>query len=201
VLVSAGTSDIIVQAKAALDGTISDQQAIANVDQAARELALQVRRIVNAGARHVMIASVRNLAVTPWALATGRGDLLQALSTVSVNVDQNQPRSFNDRLKIEIADLGASVLYVETASYVMQIASNPGGSALDNVTGTACTSVDAGEGIGTGTGQVNSRNCTPATVQTGIDYNRWLFADRVYLTPRGHQLLADLLVTRLRERW
>jgi phospholipase/lecithinase/hemolysin len=201
VLVGAGTSDIIVNAKAALDGTITETQALANVDQAAREMAVQVRRMVDAGARHVVIAGVRNLAVTPWSLATGRPDLLQALSSVSTNTGENQPRAFNDRLKIQLSDLGASVLYVEAASYFMQVTSNPAGSALDNVTGTACTSVDAGEGIGTGTGQVNSRNCTPATVQAGIDYNRWLYADRVYFTPRGHQLLGDLVTTRLRERW
>lgn len=203
VLVSAGTSDIIVQAKAALDGTISDAQALANVDQAARDLAVQVRRMVDAGARHVVVAGVRNLAVTPWALSLpdARRPLLQNLSSVSTNTEQNQPRAFNDRLKIQMADLGASVLYVETASYFMQVAGNPGGNALDNVTGTACTSVDAGAGIGTGPGQVNSRNCTPATVQSGIDYNRWLFADRVYFTPRGHQLLGDVVTTRLRERW
>lgn len=203
VLVSAGTSDIIVQAKAALDGAITVDQAEVNVDQAARDLALQVRRIVDAGARHVVIAGVRNLAITPWALMAGptAGDLLQRLSSVSARTDQNQPRAFNDRLKIELADLGSSVLYVETASYFMQIVANPGGNALDNVTGVACTSVDAGAGIGTGTGQVNSRNCTPSTLQAGIDYNRWLFADRVYFTPRGQQLLGDLVTTRVRERW
>ncbi len=201
VLVGAGTSDIIVNAKAALDGRITEAEALANVDQAARDMAVQVRRMVEAGARHVAIAGVRNLAVTPWALATGRGDLLQALSSVSTNTGENQPRAFNDRLKIQLSDLGASVLYVEAASYFMQVTSNPGGSALDNVTGLACTSVDPGEGISTGTGQVNSRNCTPATVQAGIDYNRWLYADRVYFTPRGHQLLGDLVTTRLRERW
>lgn len=204
VLVSAGTSDIIVQAKAALDGTIGDAQALANVDQAARDLAAQVRRMVAAGARHVVVAGVRNLGFTPWALSLpeARRPLLQNLSSLSTNTEQNQPRAFNDRLKIEMADLGASVLYVETASYFMQIVANPGGNALDNVTGMACTSVDAGEGIGTGTGQVNSRNCVPpGDVQAGIDYNRWLFADRVYVTPRGHRLLGDLVVTRLRERW
>lgn len=204
VLVSAGTSDIIVQAKAVLDGAITVDQAEVNVDQAARELAAQVRRMVDAGARHVVVAGVRNLAVTPWGLATGStgSDLLQRLSSVSARTEQNQPRAFNDRLKIQMADLGASVLYVETASYFMQVASNPGGSGLDNVTGMACTSVDAGAGIGTGTGQVNSRECdAPADVQSGIDYSRWLFADRVYFTPRGHQLLGDLVATRLRERW
>lgn len=204
VLVSAGTSDIIVQARAALDGTISDAQALANVDQAARDLAVQVRRMVDAGARHVVIAGVRNLAITPWALSLpeARRPLLQNLSSVSSNTDQNQPRAFNDRLKIQLADLGTSVLYVETASYFMQVVANPGGNALDNVTGMACTSVDAGEGIGTGTGQVNSRLCdAPTDIQAGIDYGRWLFADRVYFTPRGQQLLGDLIITRVRERW
>lgn len=205
VLVSAGTSDVIFQAQAVIDGSISENQALANVDQAARELGAQIRRMVNAGARHVVVAGVRDLGVTPWALETNRSALLESLSSVSVNTGENQPRSFNDRLKIEISDLGASVLYVETASFFRIVAGNPGGSGFDNVTGSACTSRDPvgpGNGIGTGDNQPDSSLCTTATLQPGLtDYNRYLFADRVYLTPRGQQLLAEVAVARIRERW
>lgn len=201
VLVSAGTSDVIVQAQAAIAGSISEDQALINADQAARDLAAQVRRIVNAGARHVVVAGVRNIGVTPWASETGRGPLLQRLSSVSGNTGENQPRAFNERLLVEMADLGSSVLYIETASYFMVVASNPGGNALDNVTEVACTSVDSGAGIGTGANQVNSHDCSTSTLRAGIDYTRWLFADRVYLTPRGQQLLGDVARIKIRERW
>jgi phospholipase/lecithinase/hemolysin len=201
VLVSAGTSDVIVQAKAAMDATITADQALVNTDQAARDLAVQIRRMVAAGARHVVVAGVRNLAGAPWAFETGQGPLLEMLSSVSTRTGESEPRAFNDRLKIEIADLGANVLYVETASYFMLVAASPASNNLDNATGYACTSVDSGAGIGTGANQVNSRNCTTGTLQAGIDYNRWLYADRVYLTPRGNQLLGDLVVARMRERW
>ncbi|HEY0823276.1 MAG TPA: SGNH/GDSL hydrolase family protein [Ramlibacter sp.] len=202
VLVSAGTSDVIAEGQAVIEGRITEDQALVNVDRAARDLGAQVRRLVNAGARHVVIAGVRNLGVTPWALETGRAALLESLSSVSARTGENEPRAFNDRLKIEIADLGASVLYVETASYFMLVANNPGSNGLDNTTGYACASVDAGGGIGTGPNQVNSALCTPSTLQPAVaDYNRWLFADRVYLTPRGQQLLGELMVNQIRERW
>lgn len=199
VLVSAGTSDVITQGQAVIEGRITEDQALVNADQAARELATQVRRIVEAGARHVVVAGVRNLGSTPWAAETGRGEMLQSLSSVSVRTGENQPRAFNDRLKIQIADLGASVLYVETASFFMEAAAS---GEFPQPNAYACASSDAGAGIGTGAGQVNSSLCTPATLAAGAtSYNTFLFADRVYLTPRGQQLLGDLVVTRTRERW
>ena len=64
-----------------------------------------------------------------------------------------------------------------------------------------CTSVDPGPGIGTGAGQVNSNLCTPNTIAAGLDYTLYLFADRVYPTPRGHQLFGDYAYDRIRNRF
>jgi outer membrane lipase/esterase len=43
--------------------------------------------------------------------------------------------------------------------------------------------------------------CSPSTVVPGSDYARYMFADRVYPTPRGHQLLGDFALNRIRKRW
>ena len=203
VIVSAGTSEVIVQAKAAIDGTISEAQAQQNVQQAADELAAQVRRLVTAGAKHVAVVGPYNLGRSAWAVETGRSALLERLSAVSGNTGANQPRSFNERLLISMVDLGASVLYVDAALEYNLVTANPGGSGFELTNGNTavCTSVDPGPGIGTGAGQVNSNLCTPATVTAGADYSKFLFADRVYPTPRGHVIFGDFAFNRIRERW
>ncbi|HET8748365.1 MAG TPA: SGNH/GDSL hydrolase family protein [Ramlibacter sp.] len=203
VIVSAGTSDVIVQAQAVLDGTITEAQAQQNVQQAAAELAAQVRRLVDAGAQHVAVVGPYNLGRSGWARETKQEGLLQRLSAVSGNTGANEPRSFNERLLISMVDLGANVLYIDAALEFNVITSSPGAEGFDfnDAESVACTSIDPGPGIGTGAGQVNSNLCTPSTIRAGADYNRFLFADRVYPTPRGHRVFGEFALDRIRDRW
>jgi phospholipase/lecithinase/hemolysin len=203
VLVSAGTSEVIVQAKAVMDGTITEAQAQQNVQQAATELAAQVRRLVDAGARHVVVAGPYNMGRSAWATEIGQPALLERLSAVSGNTGANQPRSFNERLLISMVDLGADVLYVDAALEFNLVTANPGNSGFElaNATSVVCTSVDPGPGIGTGPNQVNSNLCTPSTLVAGADSSKFLFADRVYPTPRGQVIFGDFAFTRIRDRW
>lgn len=190
VILSAGTSDVIVQGKAVIDAAQTREQALGAIGQAGRELAAQVRRLVLAGATHVAVVGPYNLGRTVWALETGQASLLEVLSN-----------RFNDQFKVTAEDLGANVLYVDAALYVNLLSGTPTSYDLSNSNAQACTSVDPGPGIGTGTGQVNSNLCTPATLAAGIDPAKYLWADRVYLTPKGHRLLGEYMLNRLRERW
>jgi len=190
VLMSAGTSDLMVQIQAVLAGTQTEDQARANLAQAARDMSAQVRRLLDAGAKHIVVAGPYNLGRSPWANQTGQNALMERLSG-----------RFTDTLLVSMVDLGATVLFIDVALLFNNETGNATGSGLDNVKDPACTSVDAGLGIGTGTGQVNSRLCTTGTLLPGIDYARFLFADRVYPTPRGHQLLGDYALNRVRDRW
>lgn len=189
VLLSAGTSDVIAEAQASFTGAQSNEQTEANITAAAQALAGQIRRLVAAGATHVVVVGPLNLGRSPWAVETGRGDALEAAT-----------RRFNQQLLVSIADMGKTVLYVDAELQFNLYTAEPGSYSLENVTQPACNSVDPGPGIGTGAGQVNSRLCTPATV-VSADYLRYLFADRVYPTPRGHELFGDYAKSRIRDRW
>lgn len=192
VLVNAGTSDLIVQGRAAMEGTQTREQMIANVGQAGRELGAQVRRLVTAGARQVVVAGPYNLGRSPWAKQTGQGGLLEAASI-----------EFNNKFLLAVVDLGENVLYVDAAQQYNVYEANPANHQLSDASTLACTNVDPGEGIGTGPGQVNSLNCTTAdVVQPGTTtYNDFLFADRVYPTPRGQRLFGEHAFNRIKERW
>lgn len=189
VILSAGTSDVISQVKATLDGTQSASQMEANMAQAGRDFAEQVKRLVAAGAKHVVVAGTYNLGRSPWARELNSDALLEPASS-----------AFNQNLLVALVDYGSTVLYVDAALYFNQLTGSSN-SNIANSTDIVCTTVDPSEGIGTGTGQINSRFCTQSTIAPNIDYSTYLFADRVYPTPRGHQLFGDYAAERIRDRW
>lgn len=190
VLVGAGTSDIIAEAAKAIAGTQTNAAAVANAKAAGRALAAQVRRIVNSGAQHVAVAGVYNMAKSPWALQTGQTALLQEMSM-----------GFNDELLVAMVDLGATVLYIDAALEYNLFVGFPGTYSFANVTDPACTSVDAGAGIGTGTGQVNSSLCTASTLVSGATSANFLWADRVYPSGAGQRFFGEYAFSRIRQRW
>ena len=193
VLLGAGTADLVAQAAAVAAGTQTPAQMLAQAQQAGTELGAQSVRLVKAGAKYVVVAGVYNLGRTPWAKGTGQAqvDLLTEASS-----------KFNQALLISIEKSGSNVLYVDAAYYFNLVTGSPSSYAFDNATDPVCTSVDAGNGIGIGAGQVNSALCTTATLRPSVtNYNRYAFADRVYVTPEAHRLFGTYAYDRLHARW
>ena len=101
--------------------------------------------------------------------------------------------AFNDRLLIQIADMGATVLYFDPALFFNLIYNKPTSYPIDNATAPVCTTPDAS-------------TCTLATIQPGADPARWLFADSLYFTPTAQRLwVSDTYLenayTRFKNRW
>lgn len=190
VLVQGGVSDILVQMAAVLAGTQTEAQMTANVRQAGRDMGAQVRRLVQAGGRFVIVTGSYNLGTSPWATAIGRNAFLADVS-----------RFFNEEMLISIVDLGANVLYIDSFFYYNLVTAAPTNFGLQNSVAIACSSVDPGVGIGIGSGQVSSALCTPGTIAAGIDFAQLVFADRVYLTPIAQRLLGDFAFSRVVERF
>lgn len=189
IIVNAGISDILVQSMALIGGSQSSADAIANAGLAGRELGAQIRRLVTAGAKYVVVVGPYDMSRTPWSAASGQGSAIFEASG-----------KFNEELLISIVDLGANVLYVDAAFYFNLVTSTPNNYSFDNAAAAVCNSVDPGPGIGTGAGQVNSSLCTSATVNVA-DYNKYVFADGVYATPQMQRLFGEHAFTRIRERF
>lgn len=189
ILLNAGHSDIIVNAQAAFEGTQTEAEAIAAVTKAGEALGDQVRRLVKAGARHVAVAGAYNLGRSPWAKDRDAEPFLEEIS-----------RKFNDGFKVAAADLGETVLYVDFPEQVNRYEGAPGAYAFEEVDRPVCNSRDPGPGIGTGANQIDSSECTKSTL-INERYDAYLFADRVYLTPRAHRLLGEYFFSRVRNRW
>lgn len=189
VIVGGGISDIVAEMGQLNAGTQTSEQMLADVRQAGRDLGTQVRRLVAAGATHVVVVGTYDLGVSPWAKATGQTSLLSEAST-----------RFNTELLVSIVDLGANALYIDAALLYNLMYNNPAVYSLANSTDPVCNSVDAGVGIGIGAGQVNSALCTTSTV-VDTNYGAYLFADRVYPAPAGHIKFGDYAYSRVRARW
>lgn len=179
VFINGGTSDIVAAVEA--DG-LSDAAKTA-IDAAAKALAAQVRRVVAAGARHVVVIGVHNLCRTPWGYARH----------IEADYEECMPAwAFNNRLLVEIEDMGATTLYFDAALFYNLVEGKPENYAVDNARDAVCTTPDAG-------------TCTPATVRAS-DYNRWLYADGLHFTPALQRLFVngdyvENAYTRFKNRW
>ena len=190
VIVSGGVSDVISGMAAVTAGTQTEAAMVAAARKAGEDLAAQVRRLVAAGAKYVVVTGTYDLSKSPWAKSIGREALLTDASS-----------RFNDGLLVGIVDLGANVLYVDSAYYVNLYTSVPGNYGFNNATTAVCTSVDATNGIGIGAGKVNSALCNSSTLLSGANQAAYVFADSVYLTPSAQRQFGTYAYDRLRARW
>ena len=189
-LLNSGTSDLIAEGARVAAGAQTAEQLAGSARQAGRDLATQVRRLVDAGARFVVVVGPYNLGRSPWATAAGLGTALETASG-----------RFNDDMLVALVDLGDRVLYVDAALQYNLMTAVPAAYELTDSVTPVCTSVDAGPGIGIGAGQVSSALCSPSTVLTGAVYNNYLFADKVYPTPKGQAKFGEYAFQRIRARW
>lgn len=190
ILVQGGIADLIAEAQRELSGQQSAATTDANVAAAGTELGNQVRRLVNAGGKHMVVLGAYNLGRTPWATSRSANARLEALTT-----------RFNNALLVSIVDLGTNVLYIDVALFFNLVTSSPPTYGFTDVVTPLCTSVDPGPGIGIGTNQVSSAICTASTINTSLTPGTTLYADPVYFTPPAHTILGGLVADRLRNRF
>jgi outer membrane lipase/esterase len=185
VIVGAGTSDMVFEA---LKGGNS-AEAQAAMDGHARALAVQVRRLITAGARRIALTGVYDLTSTPyWREASRAGDYSRLAAV------------FNERLLVSLFELGDFVLFTDVRGVVDSLVISPASGDLENVQAAACNSIDPGAGIGLGAGRVNSSLCTATTV-VASNYNKYLWADDLYLTSAAQVYFGDISYSRISQRW
>lgn len=182
VLVSGGISDVYAEVEAS-GGVVTDATR-ANVRQAGVELGQQVRRLVQAGAQHVAMTGVYNMGTTPWGLAYG--------DVVAKDI-ADLSRRFNDAVVIEVTSLSANVLFRDSALIYNLIANEPETFGVDNQTAAVCAVPDA-------------YNCNSGTLLPGVDYEKFMWADSLHLTPRLNRVFGDRsynesLGSQLEDRW
>ena len=194
VLMGAGTSDLVVQAAAVAAGTQTREQMLVQARQAGSDLGAQAQRVVRAGAKYVMVAGTYNLGRTPWA---------EGMGAAQVNLLTDASAELNKALLLGFGSpTNPNILYVDAPYYFNLVTGSPSSYGFENANDPVCTSVDAGNGIGIGAGQVNSALCNTGTLRPSVaNYNRYVFADRVYVTPETQRLFGTYAYDRLVARW
>jgi outer membrane lipase/esterase len=177
VLLGPGIADLVVIGNGAKAGTISSGQALTDAQAAGKAVAVQVKRLVTAGAKHVVVAAAYNLGKSPYATANGLNAVLESASL-----------KLNEAMLIDLVNDGANVLYVDFAFRTNQVINQPGNNSFVSSSAAACTTPTAA-------------TCTPTTIVAGVTYDSYVFADDRYFTPAVQRLLGNYAADRMRGRW
>jgi phospholipase/lecithinase/hemolysin len=175
VFVMAGGNDLLVQLAAVARGG-KPVDAIGEMAKAGLELVLQIRSLISAGAKYIVVVNLPDVSKSPLGLAQGRiqQELMQAMA-----------QTFNAALRRGVQDR-PEVLYVDAYARSRDQSDNPVQYGLTNTTTPACDLSPTKNPLD------SSLVCTTANVIPGA-VDRYQFADTIHPTPYGHQLLADLV--------
>ncbi|MEW5880039.1 MAG: SGNH/GDSL hydrolase family protein [Pseudomonadota bacterium] len=148
--------------------------ALAAMQVAGSELATEVRRLISAGARQVVLVTLPNIADTPFGAAAGTS--AQQLMT-------GMTATFNGALQAGL--VGASgIIFVDINGFTTDAKANPAKYGFVNVTTPACT-------------VPSSIFCTSATLVAPNADSNYLFADSVHPTAGAHRQFARYVIDRI----
>ena len=159
--------------------------ALAHVLAAADVNAAQIRRLREAGARHVVVFNLPDAGLTPYAAALGPA--VQAGLSALVG-------EYNKKLHAGIREREEGVVPVNAHALLGEIAANPGRYGFTSVTGTACGAPDAGSPLSIVCGPEGSPS--PVAYAPGAGETH-LFADRSHPGGAAHAMLASLVTSAL----
>ena len=161
------------------------QNSPGHVLAAAEVNAAQIRRLREAGARHVVVFNMPDASLAPFAVALGS----EAQAGLSALVGQ-----YNEKLYAGIRENEEGVVPINIHAALTALAANPGRYGLTNVTGTACGAPNAMEAVSIKCGPAGSP--FPVTYAPGANQT-YLFADRSHPSGAVHAMLASLVTSTL----
>jgi outer membrane lipase/esterase len=188
-VLSGGLTDLIEEFKSYRDGAISQSVMTANLNSAAQAYVSVVQALLNSGAKRIVVIPPYNLAYTPWGVEIA--DNVDATKTTLYQT----VRAFNDKLLTELSVFdGRNVIYAPMESTLETIVLAPGTYGLSYISTPICSTAAQDptgiNGIGIGTGQINSSRCTTATLTLTATLSAYAFADKIYPTPTLNRYLG-----------
>jgi outer membrane lipase/esterase len=181
-VIDAGIAELAALGQDRINGILASDSALNSAaDTAGRALAAQVRRLTAAGGKHVVIANAPDLGKTPYASTNGRQSAFTAAT-----------RTFNDAIKLALADVTSGVLLIDNEAYVNLLYNDPD-NYFDNSDAKSDTAACS---------TASALDCTQSTLASGVsDYNIYLFADDRHPTPAAHRLIGDNAYNKIKARW
>lgn len=173
-----------------------------SVDTATTNLASGVARLVAAGAEHVVVMPAINMARTPWALTAPNGKSLEDIQKLSITTASVPSlTSFNFLL---LQKLNAAYPQDKKPVYVLDRAGDFNSFAGKfDVDGKTRILNASGIGITADTGFYQPvcptpsliEGCTLASLLSPTNYQTYVFADNINLTPVANRFLADRMLS------
>ena len=178
VLINLPMADVLAAAASVKAGTQTEAAALSQMDAVGKAHVATVRRLIAAGAKYIVVLGVYDLGKSPWAVQQNQAGFMSAAVL-----------RLNDAFKVEAVNLGSNLLYVDAAFLVNRNADNKSGPTYGFIyaTNPVCTTPTA-------------LTCTNTTV-VDTNFNQYLFADAIHLTPNGNRQLGDYAFDQLRARW
>ena len=170
----AGANDVFANLGAFSAGAISAAQLQTNVLGAATTEIAQIQRLMQAGARFIMVFGLPDIGRTPAFAGSSTAGSVSALSA-----------GYNTTLFVGLAAAGIRVIPVDTAALLAEILANPTAFGFTNVTGVACGPFPP---FTTGS---SSLFCHPGNLVAGGADQTFLFADAVHPTSATHRIVAQ----------
>lgn len=165
-----GANDIIYQGLQLKAHKISFAQAKANTAIAAGDLVVIVGRLIDAGARHILVFNGHNIGKSP--VGAKHGILARIFF-------KKEAKVFNKALEAGLAKLdGDDIIYVDLYEFMNKVVKHPGSFGFANAKAVAC-SVEM------------AINCTLETILPGASATTYFFADQVHPTGPGHVALSE----------
>ena len=198
----------VVQTDLAAAGVSTTMQAAANA------LAVQVKRLTDAGAKYVLIVGPPNVGRSPWAATTGNATLFQNLSynTGSGVISMGSEglariqatfgnKTNNPVLFVEISGLvntltdGTNTTFANRTTAVCASTTNTATTVMAKSIGTGLKPVAAAGAVPAG--QLSAALCTTATLG-GADPSTSVYADGVNFTPSMQSQFYSQALARMR---
>ena len=197
-----------------LGGPLTATQINARMQTAAEALAVQIKRLTDAGAKYVLVIGPPNVGRSPWAAETGNATLLQNLS---YNTGSGVTSMGSEGLARIQATFGNktnnSVLFVEISGLVntltdgtnttfanrsSAICASTTSITVGGVTTTiSSTTTDTAQSNGTGTGRLTAALCTVNTLG-GNNPGTFVYADGGNFTPTMQGQFFSQALSRMR---
>ena len=181
----------------------------ASMDTAATNLVAAVKRLTDAGAKHVVVIPAINMARTPWALTAPNGMSLVDIQKLNVTTSTLPSltslnflmlEKFNNAYKQDRKLVYFMDRSVDYNSFAGKFDTN-GSTRIFNVSGMAITP-DTGLYMpicpaATSMVSTDTTFATGCALPSTTNYQTYVFADDINLTPVANRYLADRTVTLL----
>ncbi len=145
----------------------------------------QIRRLQDAGARHVLVFNLPDISKSPYAVNLGPG--VQGALTQLVT-------AYNEGLHAGIRESEDGIVPINVFAFTNELVENPGTYGFLNATGTACGEPDAGSAVSITCGPEGS--VYPVTDKSG-ENQQYLFADRSHPSGATHAMIANVVTSTL----